>query len=206
MQTSADFARVRKGPAADSIGSLPARILLAVLALLTGNALADSYRSVSPGSQLRFTSWFEGEAAQGEFGRFEVGVETEPVTGLPESIRVAVDVSSATMGSPELDDGMAEPEWFDFAAFPQASFESEVIQAVSGSEYLAAGKLRIKGVEKAASFSFEWQSHGTTASMSGATELSRLAFNIGSGEWSDTSSIKDKVLVSFEVALIESAP
>ena len=177
------------------------RLFLALAVVYTGAAGADNYRSVQADSQLQFISRFEGEEAPGEFKRFDVEVQTDPETAGPGAILVLVDVTSATMGSPDLDAGMAEPEWFDFASIPQAKFQSERIEAKSESEFLVTGFLQLKGVRQPVSLSIRWLSQSSSATLSGTAELSRLSFGIGSGEWSDTTSIEDKVVVRFSISL-----
>jgi polyisoprenoid-binding protein YceI len=63
--------------------------------------------------------------------------------------------------------------------------------------------LQIKGIEQKLSLAFDWQPQEEKALLSGEAELSRLAFQIGSGEWSDTTSIADEVLVRFSLTLVQ---
>ena len=171
--------------------------------LSCGSLSAEMYVSTSTEHLLEFITRFEGEEAPGRFSRFEAEVITEPGSALPISIRVTVDVTSATMGSPDLDDGISEPEWFDFSAYPQATFTSDHIRQAADAGYLADGELRLKDVSRKLKLSFDWQLKGERAVMSGNTEVSRLDFNIGTGEWSDTTSIAETVLVRFSLSLAE---
>ncbi|HMB59867.1 MAG TPA: YceI family protein, partial [Xanthomonadales bacterium] len=112
------------------------------------------YVSTASEHLLEFITRFEGEKAPGRFSQFEAEVTTEPGSALPISIRVTVDVTSATMGSPDLDEGISEPEWFDFSAYPQATFTSDHIRPTAGAGYLADGELRLKGVRRKLKVSF----------------------------------------------------
>jgi len=200
-----EFNRSRKRAFASNRFHFLASLLIAFCSFVFNpcTSLANDFVALHPQSQLQFITRFEGEEAPGLFKRFEAEVITDPETSQPQSIRVKVDVTSASMGSPDLDEGIAGPEWFDFSSHPQATFISDEIEPASGAGYVAQGVLQIKGVEQKLTLAFDWQQQEEKAFLSGEAELSRLAFQIGSGEWSDTTSIADEVLVSFSLSLAE---
>lgn len=159
------------------------------------------WHSVAGQSHLRFIVTFEGAEAPGEFRRFEVCLGSEP--GGPDAARlkVRVDVASADMDSSDLNEAIAEPDWFDAGSFPQALFVSERIEPSGGNGFVAQGTLTLKGTSRPVDVPFAWRDGGATRVMSGELVLERGAFGIGSGEWATAESIGQVVTVRFEVTL-----
>ena len=127
-------------------------------------------------------------------------MDFDPLIPADCSLQVIVDVTSADMDSHDINLAIAEPEWFGFSAFPQATFTSTDIRGDNG-QYSASGMLKLKGMEQAVDVPFHWQCDGTTARMEGSLELDRMLFGIGTGEWSDDGPIGHRVRVSFKVSL-----
>lgn len=176
-------------------------ILALILGVSSGPVLAGSWQSVPEGSQLEFVASYEGAEAPGEFQKFEVQMEFEqsaPESGL---MKVTVETSSATMNSADIDQAIAQAEWFDTLNFPVAEFHSNEIHHVKGSNFLAQGILSIKGISKPINFPFHWQQKGDLVEISGEMKLSRLDFGIGTGDWAGDSTIGHSVQVRFRVHL-----
>lgn len=169
--------------------------------ILTSPAFAASWQSVTADSQLDFIASFEGTEAPGHFSRFDVQMEFDLSALATSTIRVVVEIASATMNSSDIDKSIAESDWFDAATFPRAEFYSDRIRLIHGSEFLAEGTVLIKGVSKPVAIPIHWTQQGKNAEISGAIALTRTDFGIGTGEWEDDSSIGHAVQVRFRVAL-----
>jgi polyisoprenoid-binding protein YceI len=180
----------------------PVRCTLALLAaMLSTHLYAASWRSVQDQSQLEFIASYEGAEAPGRFNRFDVLVSIDPSSLAVRSLLVDVDISSASMGNDDIDEAIAQTEWFNVQAYPHARFRSEQVRAVNDSEYVAEGVVSIKGVSKPISVPFRWRSHDQEAKLTGSLVLSRVDFGIGSGEWEADTPIGHEVQVRFGIAL-----
>ncbi|MCU0988221.1 MAG: YceI family protein [Xanthomonadales bacterium] len=84
--------------------------------------------------------------------------------------------------------------------FPTASFESRDIRPAE-SGFLAIGRLRLKGIERTLEIPLAWRQEGGSATLSGSVTLSRHAWDVGTGEWSDNASLSDRVDVRWRVTL-----
>jgi len=177
---------------------VPAVLLAAVVA---AQAHAETWRSIQDQSTLEFMVDYEGAAAPGRFDRFEVLLSVDPATGKPGDLQVSVDTTSAGMGSTDIDDAVAAPEWFDSRSFPRASFRSDNIQEHEDLGYAAEGVVSIKGVDRPLTVPFHWRTESDEAEMTGSVILSRLDFGIGTGEWASGSPIGTQVEVRFTVTL-----
>jgi polyisoprenoid-binding protein YceI len=100
----------------------------------------------------------------------------------------------------EVNAEIVEPDWFDAQAFPTANFESRDIRPAE-SGFLAIGRLRLKGIEQPLEIPLDWRPEGETATLSGSVALSRQAWDVGTGEWSNNASLSDRVDVRWRVTL-----
>lgn len=179
-----------------------ARCVVACLAtVLTTPVYPASWQSVQAESELEFIANYEGAAAPGQFRQFAVTTSFDPLSLATSSILVDVDITSASMGNAEMDEAIAQAEWFDAGAFPHAEFRSEKIRTMNDTEYVAEGILAIKGVDKPVAVPFRWRPDGQNAEMTGSIMLSRVDFGIGSGEWETDASIGHAVQVRFRIVL-----
>jgi polyisoprenoid-binding protein YceI len=176
-----------------------ALILLSVMQRL--NADPGQWSSVTTESELRFSAYYEGEELAGRFTAFSVTLETKGEVGEPAVLRVEVATASADMNDREVNAEIAEPEWFDVRAFPAATFESRDIQPAENG-FIANGRLRIKGIERALQIPLEWACEGDRATLAGSVRLSRQDWQVGTGEWSNNASLSDRVDVRWRVTLV----
>jgi polyisoprenoid-binding protein YceI len=62
-----------------------------------------------------------------------------------------------------------------------------------------SGKLTIKGKTTEVSFPMSVKKEGAVQIFEGNLPIRRLTFNIGDGEWKDTSVVADEVVIRFRV-------
>ena len=156
---------------------------------------------VAADSELTFAAYYEGEELPGRFTRFAVTLETNGESGEPADLLVQVQTTSADMNDREVNAEIVEPAWFDAQAFPVASFASQDIQPTENDGFVASGQLRIKGIERALKIPLNWSREGDRAILTGTVRLSRLDWQVGTGEWSNTASLSDRVDVHWRVTL-----
>ena len=158
------------------------------------------WTSVAAGSELEFAAYYEGEELPGHFAAFDVNLETDDETGVPTALLVEVQTGSADMKDREVNAEIVEPEWFDARSFPTARYESRNIRPAE-SGFLAIGQLRLKGIERSLEIPLDWRQDGETATLSGSVTLSRQAWGVGTGEWSNNASLSDRVDLRYRVTL-----
>jgi polyisoprenoid-binding protein YceI len=184
------------------IHPISVRVMVAVLAVsLATPVFAAKWRSIPADSSLEFVVTFEGAESTGKFEIFsaELGFEAESIG--TSSLRVIVDVRSATMSSADLDEAISEKTWFDSAAYPEASFNSTVMHQTEKQEFLAQGEVSIKGVVRELDLPLNISIEGDRMELSGKATLSRMDFGIGTGEWESDSSIAHAVDVRFKLLM-----
>jgi polyisoprenoid-binding protein YceI len=112
---------------------------------------------------------------------------------------VEINIASFDLGDPEYNKEVTKKEWFNAAQFPKASFVSTSIKSAGAGKLTVTGKLTIKGKTADISFPLSVKSEGGKQIFDGALPIKRLAYNIGEGEWKDTSMVADDVIIKFHV-------
>jgi polyisoprenoid-binding protein YceI len=175
-----------------------ASLLLSTLAV--PGAFADEWRMEGEGVLLFQPSW-EGEALPGRFGAFDVRLDTGDDGVIGAELEVTVKLESADMDDPDINEAIADAEWFAVSEHPVATYTSDSIETTSDDAYVASGHLELKGVRLPVDVPFRWSAKGGRAEMSGEVVIDRTRFDVGSGEWESGETIGTEVRVSFDVIL-----
>jgi polyisoprenoid-binding protein YceI len=112
---------------------------------------------------------------------------------------VDIDIASFDLGDPDYNREVLKKEWFNAAQFPKASFVSTKIRGHGPGKLEVSGKLTIKGKTTEVSFPMSVKKEGVVQIFEGNLPIRRLTFNIGDGEWKDTSVVADEVVIRFRV-------
>lgn len=121
----------------------------------------------------------------------------------PETTKASldIDVSSFDLGDAEYNKEVLKKDWFNAPQFPKASFVSTSIKSSANGQLTAVGNLTIKGKTVVVSFPVKIGKDGTATTFDGSVPIHRLTFNIGEGEWKDTSMVADEVDIKFHVVV-----
>ena len=140
-----------------------------------------------------------GVPMEGKFKKVDATVDFDPAKLATSAAKVEIDVSSFEIGDAETTKEVKGREWFDAAKFPKAVFQSTSIKAGAAGKYDVAGKLTIKGktVDVVVPASYKQDAGGQV--FEGVLPIKRTVFNIGDGEWKDTSVVADDVQIKFRI-------
>ena len=157
-------------------------------------------------SDIAFTFRQMGVPVDGHFKKFDAQVAFDPKNPAAGKVSLSIELGSATLGDAATDAELVKPEWFNVKKIPTATFQSTAIKALGGGKFEATGKLTIKGQVKDVVVPVALAQAGGTTTATGAFAIKRLDFNIGEGEWKDTSMVANDVQVKFKLALNGMAP
>src|SRR5262249_4782406 len=93
---------------------------------------------------------------------------------------------------------------FAVKQFPGAHYVAEHFAAPSGKsggKYTATGKLTLRNVTREVPIEFTFEKKDGNAWLKGSAQLERLDFGVGQGDWKDTSTVPNKVKVTFVLLL-----
>ena len=172
--------------------------LLATM-LLCPAALAADYQ-VEKGSTLGFTGTFQGESFEGSFSRFEAQIRYDS-TSLDDSLfDVTVDLASVSTGDADRDAALPDKEFFNLGQYPKAQFVTRKFRR-SGEQVIAEGTLTMKGISKPVDLVVKFEPLGAGGTLDITTRVDRLDFDIGSGDYADTSTIGNEVKIKAHLEL-----
>ena len=111
----------------------------------------------------------------------------------------SIDTASYDLGDESYNQQVRGKDWFDTAQFPNATFVSSAIAPAGGNQFKVSGKLTIKGKSENVTVPVTVTQQGATQTFDGALPIKRSQFDIGSGEWKDTSVVADEVVIKFHL-------
>jgi polyisoprenoid-binding protein YceI len=173
-----------------------------VLASLMGIALAASAAALKTDpAKSSVSAVFKqmNVPVESKFKKYTVAIDYDAAK--PDAAKAMVEVETASMdfGDPEYSKEVAKKEWFNSAQFPKATFVSSSIKSAGAGKLTVSGKLTIKGKTADITFPLTVKTEGGKQVFEGALPIKRLAYNIGEGEWKDTSMVADDVTIKFHV-------
>ena len=115
---------------------------------------------------------------------------------------VEIDTASFDLGpgTEEYNVEVRKKEWFDTKTFPKAVFQtSGAAKSLGGNKYEVPGKLTLKGKTVELIAPVTVKTEGANSIFEGQLPIKRLAFNIGEGEWKDTATVADEVVIKFRI-------
>jgi polyisoprenoid-binding protein YceI len=177
----------------------PVRLLLLAPLLFIGCAGAAPYKADPAQSNVSAVFKQMNVPVEARFKTFSAQLDYDPAHPETAKAQVAVDTASMDLGDPEYNREVSKKEWFNSTQFPKATFVSSSIKPAGAGKLTVAGKLTIKGKSTDVSFPVSARTEAGKQVFEGQLPIHRLAFNIGEGEWKDTSMVADEVVLKFRV-------
>ncbi len=140
-----------------------------------------------------------GVPVEAKFKKFTAQIDFDGAKPETSKANVEIDMASFDLGDADMNKEAAKKEWFNTAQFPKASFVSSTLKAGAGGKLDVSGKLNIKGKTADVSFPLTVKKEGANQVFEGTLPIKRLAFNIGEGDWKDTSTVADEVVIKFRI-------
>lgn len=176
------------------------RLARTVAPLLLAAASMALAQPIQPaGSNVTATFTQMGVAVDAEFRRFSGDIVYDPDSPERASARVAIEVGSFDLGDPTYNQEVLKPEWFDAGSHPEASFVSRSVKVISPQRLEVTGELTIKGHSETAVVPMTVAPEGSGYAFSGELPISRTAFRVGEGDWSETDLVADEVKIRFRI-------
>ncbi|WP_348693755.1 YceI family protein [Duganella fentianensis] len=134
-----------------------------------------------------------------KFKQFTAAIDYDAAKPDAAKASVEINIASFDLGDPEYNKEVTKKEWFNAAQFPKATFVSSAIKSAGAGKLNVTGKLTIKGKTADVTFPLTVKTEGGKQVFEGALPIKRLTYNIGEGEWKDTSMVADEVTIKFHV-------
>jgi polyisoprenoid-binding protein YceI len=186
---------------------LPAVAFMAfLLAAAPASAAVPHWTLVHEKSSITFRPRQMGTEFKGTFGVFSADIFFSPADLKDSKASIDVQIGTAHTGAPDRDENLKGKELFDVAQFPDAKFETKSIEKTGPDAYKAEGVLTIRNIALPVTLPFKLviteEKNGQMATMDGTVMLDRSKFQIGAGQWADTSIIANEVPVDIHVVAV----
>jgi polyisoprenoid-binding protein YceI len=122
----------------------------------------------------------------GTFKKFAAQLSFDPAKPAAGSAKLSIDTASYDLGDESYNAQVRGKEWFDAAQYPNATFVSSAIAPAGGNQFKVTVPVTVA-------------QQGSTQSFDGALPIKRSQFDIGTGEWKDTSVVADEVVIKFHI-------
>lgn len=176
------------------------RYMLAAFAAASLTAAGSAFAQVDLAkSTITATSKQMNVPVEGKFNKFSAQVKFDPAKAAEGSAQFAVDVDSYDLGDESYNDQVRGKDWFDAKTFPQATFVSSAIAPAGNNQFKVTGKLTIKGKSQTVVVPVTMTQQGAMQVFDGDLPIKRTQFDIGTGEWKDTSVVADDVTIKFHI-------
>lgn len=136
---------------------------------------------------------------EAKFKRFVAHIDYDAAKPEAAKANVEIEVNSFDLGDPEYNKEVMKKEWFNGAQFPKASFVSSSIKPGSNGQLEVSGKLTIKGKTTDVRFPLSVKKDANLQVFEGSLPIKRLVYNIGEGDWKDTATVADEVVIKFRI-------
>jgi polyisoprenoid-binding protein YceI len=138
--------------------------------------------------------------SESDFRKFSAQIDYDAAKPEASKALVEIDTASLDLGEADMNREVAAKAWFNSAQYPKATFVSSSIKPAGAGKLTVAGKLTIKGKSADVNFPLTVKQEAGKQVFEGAVPIKRLAFNIGEGEWKDTSIVADDVTIKFRIS------
>jgi polyisoprenoid-binding protein YceI len=155
---------------------------------------------------IQFIASQSGVSLQGIFNGFAANIKFDPAHPEVGTVQARVDVGSVSTGTSSADELLRSEDFFDAKTHPQATFEATEFHAQDKGHYQAKGTFTLKGHSISLPVTFTTTDAPQGRWFDGTFTISRLIFQVGLGEWSDTSTLDDAVRVQFHILQAGVAP
>jgi polyisoprenoid-binding protein YceI len=176
------------------------RMLLAASAAALVSFAGGAHAQIDTAqSRLTATSKQMNVPVEGTFKKFSAQLAFDPARPATGTVQASVDMASYDLGDESYNDEVRGKEWFDAKTYPTATFVSSSIAPAGQDQFNVTGKLTLKGKSQTVVVPVKLGTQGAAHTFDGTFTIQRLQFDIGTGEWKDTSTVADDIVIRFHI-------
>ncbi|HEY4170619.1 MAG TPA: YceI family protein [Reyranella sp.] len=179
-------------------------LLLLVIATVARPVMAQSGWTIDPGkSRIGFSVEQTGKLVSGRIAAWTGTIVLDPNDLANARVDIRMDMRSASAGTKDIDEVMLGSNFLDAAHASEARFTSSAVSR-RGDDYVAQGKLTIRGVTRDVALPFSLRIQDGHATARGRLTIKRLDYGIGRNEWAATTYVADDVTI--DISVVASRP
>ncbi|VAV88581.1 hypothetical protein MNBD_ALPHA06-1045 [hydrothermal vent metagenome] len=172
------------------------------------NPLAENAKMFTPNwqvdqqnSEIGFFYVKDGQQGFGNFAQWTAFLLFSPDELASAKAVIFVQANSVQSKDDEVGDSLPGPGWLDAVSHTQMTWSSEQFSRIGPDQYLATGRLQIRGISLPLDFSFQLQIDANgQAQMHGTARFNRLSFGIGADDAADGNWVADAIRLDIKMA------
>lgn len=165
-----------------------------------GNSRLPEWQIDYADSYIRFTGDQAGASFDGEWQDWSASMRFDAEQLEDSVFDVTIRTTAVETGDDDRDSTIVGTEWFDTANYPEAHYRTSSFTALGNVGFTAEGQLIVKDSTADVALEFTVQQEGERRILMGFARVERLALDLGTGEWEDTTWVSNEVTVSVRVA------
>ncbi len=140
---------------------------------------------------------------KGEFKNIEGFVELDIEDNLDNKALFSVDIKSLEINYKKYLDLILSDIFFDVNQHPISVLDTKKFKYKNEEEIILDFELTIKGISRTIPFNLKIISYSDDfVQVYAITDFSRISYNIGTGNWSNTTILKDKIKLESNIFLV----
>lgn len=167
-------------------------------------AVASDWVIDNEASTLGFQLSYTGRDISATISNWQAAISFDPDALDQSSASVTIDMASVSIDEPTLQSQSAGADGFDLSNHPTATFEADEFVA-EGEDFVANGRLTIKGIEVPVRLPFSFSEAESTAKVIGSATIDRRELQIGLLGAADESWLKFPVSVTLDLTATRAA-
>lgn len=149
-------------------------------------------------SQVTFVANVAGADTLGVFAESDVSATLDNSDSANSKIIARVQTATISTDNPQVNGSLPDKDWFDVQAYPQASFESTLIEASAENAYIVSGNFTLKGITQPVSFVMQLDNTDGKQVASGTFTIKRLDFNVGKQSQPNDDNVGLEIEIRFQ--------
>jgi polyisoprenoid-binding protein YceI len=139
-----------------------------------------------------------GARFTGEWKRWSAEIQFDAKRLDETRFNVVIDTGSGFSNDQERDDTIRSDDFFDVESFPQASYRADKF-LLTEDGHQSMGKLSMKAISADVVLRFNVVDEGEFKVLTGTAVIDRLLWNVGTGDWADSTWVGQSVKVEVRV-------
>lgn len=149
-------------------------------------------------SFIRFSGDQAGAPFTGEWQSWTADIQFDANNLARARFDVRISPNAVSSNDEKRDNTIRSAEFFDVDQYPEARFQATRFQQTADG-FIALGQLSMKGFSSDTTLAFTVIQNENQTILTGTAIIDRLVWNIGSGDWADTSWVGQEVSVEVRV-------
>lgn len=147
--------------------------------------------TVGEDRSLAFSVRWGNDSIDGRFARWDADIRFDPAALAASSIRIEIDLASASTADADRDTMLQGGDFFASSAAPRAIYTASDFRRIAGNRYAAKGTLQLKGVSQSQDIGFTLNITGSRAAVAGTAVVPRKAHGVGTDEYDEIANAVD---------------